>query len=282
MSARCWLTRRASRRLCSRDSVLAWFRSGQVTRRPLLPGDLASIFFFLFLIWFSDIESGASNSSFWQSVLTSLEWFSKEQFLFGHWTLDGRFLFRGPKLLTPDLKLTNPRLSIWSKKKKSPPFSFFHTCALPPRSSWTCAHRHKQSAPLWKWRKWRRSHQTEKLELPGLCLDGSARVGVPASPNTVGHLVRLHRPDHCGQDGYKGFQLEGDKAMLRWRRKSRWGWGVSTCNRQVRCSSLCTSPFGIFCSPVGVDSCPSCVVLEESELLQFLSSQEKFCNFLPR
>ena len=108
MSARCWLTRRASRRLCSRDSFLAWFRSGQVTRRPLLPGDLASIFF-LFLIWFSDIESGASNSSFWQSVLTSLEWFSKEQFLFGHWTLDGRYLFRGPKLLTPDLKLTYPR-----------------------------------------------------------------------------------------------------------------------------------------------------------------------------
>ena len=128
MSARCWLTRRASRRLCSRDSVLAWFRSGQVTRRPLLPGDLASIFFFLFLIWFSDIESGASNSSFWQSVLTSLEWFSKEQFLFGHWTLDGRFLFRGPKLLTPDLKLTYPRLSIWSLKR-SPHFFLSSTLA---------------------------------------------------------------------------------------------------------------------------------------------------------
>ena len=39
---------------------------------------------------------------------------------------------------------------------------------------------------------------------------------------------------------------------------------VCTYNRQVRCNSLCTSPFGIFCSPVGVDFCPSCVVLEES------------------
>ena len=57
------------------------------------------------------------------------------------------------------------------------------------------------------------STETEKLELPGFCLDGSARVGVPASPNTVGHLVRLHRPDHSGQ-GYKNFHLEGDKAML--------------------------------------------------------------------
>ena len=66
--------------------------------------------FFLLLLWFSDMESGASISSvFWQSDLTSLEWFSKEQFLFGHWTLDGRLLFRGPKLLTPDLKLKNPR-----------------------------------------------------------------------------------------------------------------------------------------------------------------------------
>ena len=135
MSARCWLTRRASRRLCSRDSVLAWFRSGQVTRRPLLPGDLASIFSFLFLIWFSDIESGASNSSFWQSVLTSLEWFSKEQFLFGHWTLDGRLLFWGPQTANPRPEIDISKILNLIFKKKSSPFSFFHTCARPPRSS---------------------------------------------------------------------------------------------------------------------------------------------------
>lgn len=122
----------------------------------MLPGDLASIV--LFLIWFSDIESGASNSSFWQSVLTSLEWFSKEQFLFGHWTLDGRLLFRGPKLLTPDLFLSS-----------------------------TLAHCHHVLLEL-------AAIATNKAHRSGFCLDGSARVGVPASPNTVGHLVRLHRP----------------------------------------------------------------------------------------
>lgn len=58
-----------------------------------------------------------------------------------------------------------------------------------------------------------------------------------------------------GTKGYKGFHLEG--ANEDWEK-------VCTYNRQVRCSSLCTSPFGIFCSPVGVDFCPSCVVLEES------------------
>ena len=50
---------------------------------------------------------------------------------------------------------------------------------------------------------------------------------------------------------------EGRKANEDWEK-------VCTYNRQVRCSSLCTSPFGIFCSLVGVDFCPSCVVLEES------------------
>jgi len=123
----------------------------------LLPGDLAFIFF-LFLIWFSDIESGASISSFWQSVLTSLEWFSKEQFLFGHWTLDGRLLFRGPKLLTPDLFLSSTLAHCHHVLLELPPIA------------------------------------ANKAHRSGFCLDGSARVGVPASPNTVGHLVRLHRP----------------------------------------------------------------------------------------
>ena len=64
--------------LYSGGSILAWFRF--LSSRP--PGCChlrawwPPAFFLLQLQWFSDIESGASISSvFWQSDLTSLEWF---------------------------------------------------------------------------------------------------------------------------------------------------------------------------------------------------------------
>ena len=44
-----------------------------------------------------------------------------------------------------------------------------------------------------------------------------------------------------------------------------WGWGFCTCNRPVRCSSLCISPCGIFCLPADHDVYYNAVVDQRND-----------------